>query len=137
MRVMAAGLIAACAAGAALAAPPEQELAGPSRPPAGSAAPQPAPSARPGEPLAAILFDHGSARLTPSGTRVLDGLGRMLVDRLRVESHAGGDRDLAARRAGVVVAYLEQNCGVTAERVQVVTVARADDRKVWVQDLGE
>ncbi len=127
------------AAGPALASPADQELAGPSRP---------APGAQPGihpamaehgaEPVPVILFEAGSARLTPHATRLLDGLGRMLAeDRVRLESHAGRNRDLAARRTGAVLAYLEQNCGVPAARVEVVTAERPDDRRVWVEDLGQ
>ena len=137
MRVMAFGLITAFAT-TAMAAPAAQELAGVSRAaPDGQATLQPAPFERRAEPLAGIVFGQGSAKLTPSGTRLLDGLGHTLSEnRLRIESHAGADKDLAARRANAVVAYLEQNCGVTAARLEVVTAARADDRRVWVQDLG-
>ncbi len=123
----------------AAAAPADQELAGPSRPASdGQPTMRPAIAEHPADAAPAILFAPGSARLTPSATRLLDGLSRMLAeDRVRLESHAGRDRDLAARRTGAVVAYLEQNCGVLAERVRVVTAAGADDRRVWVQDLGQ
>lgn len=124
---------------AASPAPAVQELAGASREaPHTQAMQEPAMAERRTEPLPPITFDRGSAKLTPSATRLLDEFRQSVAeDRLRVESHAGTDRDLASRRAQAVVAYLEENCGIPAARVQVVTATRADDRRVWVQVLGE
>ncbi len=125
----------------AAAAPPPglQELADTARDPDGDAARlRSALAERPAEHLPAVVFARGSAQLTPQATRILDDMGRALsADRLRVESHAGADRDLAGRRLRAVVAYLVDNCGVDAARVQVVTARRSDDRRVWVVDLGE
>ncbi len=84
----------------------------------------------------AIQFAQGSAKLTPSATRILDNLGASLTepglvgDRFRVEGHTdttGSDarnRDLASRRAQAVVDYLEQNCGVAAARLEAVASAK-------------
>ena len=140
MRVTAAALVLlSCAGPAAAAPPPLQELAGPSRtPPDAQPAVHPAMAEHPADRLASVVFAPGSARLTPSATRLLDSLGRSLAaDRLRLDSRGGRDRDLATRRADAVAGYLEQNFGVRRERIQMVMADRADDRRVLVEDLGE
>ena len=72
-----------------------------------------------------IPFLAGSAKLTPRATRLLDGLGRRLAgQRLRVEGHAAGDKDLADRRAKAVAAYLAENCGVDARLVETAVAGR-------------
>lgn len=96
-----------------------------------------------------IPFSLGSATLTPSTTRILDRLGRLLAapgsvaDRIRVEGHPdaiGGinaGRDLAGRRAQAVAAYLVQNCNVAVARLDVVPSARRVlAGRVVVMDLG-
>ena len=123
----------------AAAAPPLQELAGKSRMP-GVAQPtvQPAMSEHATERLASVVFAPGSARLTPSATRLLDSLGKSLAeDRLRLDCHSGLDRDLAGRRADAVAGYLEQNFGVQRERIQVVIAGKMDDRRVSMEVLSQ
>ncbi len=127
------------AAHPACAAPPVQELAGPSRAPdAAQTAARPAMAEHEAERLPSIVFAPGSARLTPSATRLLDSFGRSLSeDRLRLDCHSGPDRDLAGRRADAVAGYLEQNFGVQRERIQVVIAGKLDDRRVLMEDLGQ
>ncbi len=90
--------------------------------------------------LPAIHFARGSAQLTPSATRQLDTLGRSLAqERLRIEGHADADtlnRDLAGRRAQAVADYLQQNCGVPAERLDVTTGTRVLKGQVRLVELG-
>ncbi len=128
-----------CAAPGAYAAPPVQELAGPSRTPPGTQPDvHPAMAEHLAERLASITFAPGSANLTPSATRLLDSFGRALAaDRLRLESHSGLNRDLAGRRADAVAGYLKQNFGVQRNRIEVVTATKADDRRVRVEDLRQ
>ena len=130
-------LCATCVAAAT--PPPLQELAGTSRAGSGAAiAVRPANAEDAGERLPTIVFAPGSDRLTPSATRLLDGFGRSLAqDRVRLDSHAGPDHDLAARRADAIAAYLEQNFGVLRERIEVVMAGRSDDRRVLLEDAGE
>ncbi len=129
-------LFAACPA---IAAPPQQELAGPSRAPGGTQpAVRPAMAEHEADRLPSVVFPTGSARLTPSATRLLDSFGRSLADdRLRLDCHPGSDRDLAGRRADAVAGYLEQNFGVQRERIQVVIAGKVDDRRVAMEDLGQ
>lgn len=132
----------------------DEELANTLRP--GAAVVQPAMAEGESESSAdalvpAIVFAPGSARLTPSATRILDDLGASLAapelstDRFRVEAHADGhgapdtNRDLANRRAQAVVAYLEQNCGIAPDRLQVLASARPlgrGARRVRIVNLG-
>ena len=124
---------------AAAAAPPLQELAGASRAP-GATEPtvRPAMAEHAAERLPFVLFEPGSARLTPSATRLLDSFGRSLADdRLRLDCHSGPNRDLAGRRVDAVAGYLEQNFGVERERIQVVIAGKLDDRRVLMEDLGQ
>ncbi len=124
---------------ATAAPPPQQELAGPSRD-SGTAQPsvRPAMAEHEAERLPSVVFAPGSARLTPSATRLLDSFGRSLADdRLRLDCRSGADRDLAGRRADAVAGYLEQNFGVPRERIQVVIAGKVDDRRVALEDLGQ
>jgi outer membrane protein OmpA-like peptidoglycan-associated protein len=118
-----------------------QELAGPTRAPAMRAATDAMPEA-PDAPPDEIQFPPGSAHLTPSATRLLDRLGRMLSppDRIWLEGHAdgaGADRDLATRRAQAVAGYLEQNCGVSPDRVGMSASLRMPRREVRIRILGD
>jgi outer membrane protein OmpA-like peptidoglycan-associated protein len=161
----AAGLVASVLRVSTLQTSP-QELAGPARPtrqhaPARPPAPPPEPSqeAYISGLVPAISFPAGSAQLTPSATRILDNLGHSLtapglaMDRFRVEGHTDttgsptANRDLAARRAQAVVAYLEQNCGIPASRLEAVAstkplaptgvgVALALNRRIRLVNLG-
>ena len=89
------------------------------------------------ERLPSVVFAPGSARLTPSATRLLDSFARALAhDRLRLDCCSGADRDLAGRRADAIAGYLQQNFGVQRERIQVVIASRVDDRRVALEDLG-
>jgi outer membrane protein OmpA-like peptidoglycan-associated protein len=165
----AAGLVASVLRVSTLQTTP-QELAGPARPTRQhtTAARPPAPPPPPPEPtqdayvsslVPAISFPAGSAQLTPSATRILDNLGHSLTapglaaDRFRVEGHTDttgspvANRDLASRRAQAVVAYLEQNCGIPASRLEAVAstkplaptgegVALALNRRIRLVNLG-
>ena len=123
----------------AAAAPPQQELAGPSRQSdAAQPSVRPAMAEHEADRLPSVVFPPGSARLTPSATRLLDSFGRSLADdRLRLDCRSGADRDLAGRRADAVAGYLEQNFGVQRERIQVVIASKGDDRRVALEDLGQ
>ncbi len=131
------GLAASCWHGAA-AAQPAQELAGPARRAQGrTATVQSAMAEHRDDALPAIVFPAGSARLTPSATRILDGFtGQLAGSRIRVEAHGSGDRDLAARRGKAVAAYLAENCGLDAARVQIVVAAKGD-RSLLAVEQGE
>jgi outer membrane protein OmpA-like peptidoglycan-associated protein len=144
-----------------------QELAGPVRPtrphaasrPPAPPAPEPSKDDYVSSLVPAISFPAGSAQLTPSATRILDNLGHSLsapglaADRFRVEGHTdttgspNANRDLASRRAQAVVAYLEQNCGIPASRLEAVAstkplaptgegVALALNRRIRLVNLG-
>jgi outer membrane protein OmpA-like peptidoglycan-associated protein len=91
----------------------------------------PAPSAAPSASLE-VQFATGSADLTPQAREALDQLGRALSSadlaayRFRIEGHTDtvgspdGNRALSARRADVVVDYLNTKFGVARERMQPV-----------------
>lgn len=131
----AACALCATATSAAATPPALQELAGPSRDPDGTTFRQ-AMAEHHEASVLTILFAAGSARLTPSATRMLDSIDGLAGNRWRIEGHAGRDPDLAARRAKAVAVYLAQNCGVAAAHLQTVTAPLADDRRVAVVDLG-
>ena len=79
-----------------------------------------------------ITFATGSADLTPSATKILDNLGKALgstelaTSKFRVEGHTDtvgtpqGNRELSARRAAAVVAYLTQKYGISPSRLTAV-----------------
>jgi OOP family OmpA-OmpF porin len=79
-----------------------------------------------------ITFATGSADLTPSATKILDNLGKALgsaelaTSKFRIEGHTDtvgtpqGNRELSARRAAAVVAYLEQKYKISSDRLTAV-----------------
>jgi OmpA-OmpF porin, OOP family len=79
-----------------------------------------------------VTFATGSADLAPSATKVLDNLGKALgstelaTSRFRIEGHTDtvgtpqGNRELSARRAAAVVAYLTQKYGISPDRLTSV-----------------
>lgn len=112
-------------AGAASAAPPEGAT------PAGGAAPAsagPTPSAAGAIDLA-ILFEFGSAALTPAGRGALDTLAGALADptlrdaRIRIEGHTDAvgrpevNQRLSAERAAAVRRYLVDTRGIAGDRL--------------------
>jgi outer membrane protein OmpA-like peptidoglycan-associated protein len=81
-----------------------------------------------------VLFNTGSAELTPSGIETLDRLGQALSSsalasyRFRIEGHTdtvgtdGYNMELSQQRAAAVSAYLEKKFGLQAARLEVVGV---------------
>jgi outer membrane protein OmpA-like peptidoglycan-associated protein len=79
-----------------------------------------------------ITFASGSAELTPSAIKILDGLGKALTSadlassKFRVEGHTDtvgtpeSNRELSSRRAAAVVGYLSQHYGITGGRLEAV-----------------
>lgn len=79
-----------------------------------------------------ITFASGSADLTPAATKILDILGKALASndlansKFRIEGHTDTvgspelNKDLSARRASAVVAYLSQHFGIAASRLEAV-----------------
>ncbi len=79
-----------------------------------------------------ITFASGSADLTPAATKVLDVLGKALASndlansKFRIEGHTDTvgspelNKELSARRASAVVAYLSQHFGIAASRLEAV-----------------
>ncbi len=131
---------------------------------AAAATPQAAPaadaSAAPSVSLT-VEFATGSADLTPQARKTLDQLGRALTSqdlaqfRFRIEGHTDtvgtpeANKSLSQRRADAVAAYLEQQFGVTATRLQSIGMgeqglavptppqtANAQNRRVKVVNLG-
>ena len=138
--MLVAGVLLAPGAPRAAPAPSQQELAGSSRQqpsvrPAIAEHPE-----TPAEPLPLVRFARASAQLTPSATRLLDRLGRSFAEeRLRIEGHADpnvANQDLAGRRARAVADYLQQNCNLPADRLEVATGPRVPKGAVRLVDLG-
>ena len=79
-----------------------------------------------------VLFETGSADLTPQAVHVLDSLGKALNDqalasyRFRIEGHTDTvgtreyNQDLSDRRASAVLDYLADNFHVDRSRVEAV-----------------
>jgi outer membrane protein OmpA-like peptidoglycan-associated protein len=140
------------------------KMANPNAAPATSAtsgAPaQPAAEAGPSVSLT-VEFATGSNDLTPQARQTLDQLGKALSSadlaqfHFRIEGHtdtvgsAGYNKALSQRRADAVAAYLEQNFGVAATRLQPIGLgmegllvptppqtANAQNRRVKVVNLG-
>lgn len=126
---------------------------------------------RPAEPTAAtaaapsasleVQFTSGSTELTSQAREALDQLGRALSSadlsayRFRIEGHTDtvgspdANRALSARRADVVVAYLNTKFGIASSRMQAVgrgsdqlavatgaQVAESRNRRVMVVNIG-
>jgi OOP family OmpA-OmpF porin len=101
---------------------------------AAASVPRPAAPAAPAAPSASleVQFATGSADLTPQAREALDQLGRALSSadlaayRFRIEGHTDtvgtpdANRALSARRADVVVDYLNSKFGVARTRMQAV-----------------
>jgi outer membrane protein OmpA-like peptidoglycan-associated protein len=108
-----------------------------------------------------VLFNTGSADLTPAAVATLDKLGTALSSstlaayRFRIEGHTdtvGSETynlALSRQRAEAVAGYLEQKYGLTAARLEVVGVGQGDllvatppqtaeprNRRVKVVNLG-
>ena len=131
---------------------------------AAASVPHPAaPSASPAAPSASleVQFASGSADLTPQARDALDQLGRALSSadlaayRFRIEGHTDtvgtpdSNRSLSARRADVVVNYLNSKFGVDRARMQPVgmgsdqlavttgaQVPESRNRRVLVVNIG-
>jgi outer membrane protein OmpA-like peptidoglycan-associated protein len=132
--------------------------------PASAAVSAPA-AAKPGEagPSVSLTVEFATAStdLTPQARRTLDQLGRALTSQdlaqfhFRIEGHTDTvgspeyNKALSQRRADAVAAYLEQNFGVAANRLQAVGLgqdgllvptppqtANAQNRRVKVINLG-
>ena len=128
-----------------------------------AAAPKTAAADTAGGPSVALSveFATGSADLTPHARKTLDQLGRALASsdlssfRFRIEGHTDTvgspavNKALSQRRAEAVAAYLEQNFGITAARLQAIGMgeeglavptppqtANAQNRRVKVVNLG-
>jgi outer membrane protein OmpA-like peptidoglycan-associated protein len=120
----------------------------------------PAPSAAPSASLE-VQFATGSTDLTPQARDALDQLGRALSSadlaayRFRIEGHTDtvgspdSNRALSARRADVVVDYLNTKFGVARTRMQPVgmgsdqlavptgaQVPESRNRRVMVVNIG-
>jgi outer membrane protein OmpA-like peptidoglycan-associated protein len=79
-----------------------------------------------------ITFASGSADLTPSATKILDTLGKALAStelansKFRIEGHTDtvgspeANKELSAKRAEAVVAYLSQHYSIAADRLTAV-----------------
>jgi outer membrane protein OmpA-like peptidoglycan-associated protein len=79
-----------------------------------------------------ITFASGSADLTPAAIKVLDVLGKALASndlansKFRIEGHTDTvgspelNKELSARRASAVVAYLSQHFGIASTRLEAV-----------------
>jgi outer membrane protein OmpA-like peptidoglycan-associated protein len=75
-----------------------------------------------------ILFASASARIRPESTPTLNEIGTMLRDhpdlRIAIEGHTDSDgedaynQDLSARRAAAVKAYLVEELGIDAARLE-------------------
>ena len=130
---------------------------------AAASVPRPAAPAAPAAPSASleVQFTSGSADLTPQARDALDQLGRALSSadlaayKFRIEGHTDtvgtpdSNRSLSARRADVVVDYLNSKFGVDRARMQPVgmgsdqlavttgaQVAEARNRRVLVVNIG-
>jgi OmpA-OmpF porin, OOP family len=86
----------------------------------------------------ALLFDLGSAELTPQAVQTLDALGKALTDpalanyRFLVEGHSdtvgtrGFNQKLSQRRAAVAADYLADKFHIDRNRLQVVGKGESD-----------
>eukprot|EP01037_Dinobryon_pediforme_P018107 gene18107-18347_t len=142
---------------------PYQAPAAAPRPVTTAAASVPRPAAPAAAPSASleVQFATGSADLTPQAREALDQLGRALSSadlaayRFRIEGHTDtvgspdSNRALSARRADVVVDYLNTKFGVDRARMQPVgmgsdqlavptgaQVSEPRNRRVMVVNIG-